>query len=327
MNEILVLAEHRGGTLRDITWELIACGNTLAEQAGCSVSVALLGRDIGQLAEQLASAVGDVVVVDNDRLEHFVSDTYQQALVQLIAQRAPALILMGHTACGLELAPALATSLAIPLVTDCVGLTFEGDALTATRQLYGGKVSADVLCKPSDRYLATIRGGAFPADESPAAAGTISTAEVTIEEDDGLKRFIEYLECEAGEVDITQSDVIVAVGRGIKEQKDMAIVEEFASSIGGVLACSRPIIDKKWLPKDRQVGSSGKSVRPKLYIALGISGSFQHLAGIKSGGTIVAINKDPNAPFFTVADYGIVADLFKVLPVLKTKIEELRQGS
>lgn len=323
MADILVLAEHRGGALRDITWELIACGNELARQAGGSVSVALLGSGVGELAEQLAARGANVVLVDNERLANFVSDDYQQALLQIIAQRGPAVVLMGHTACGLELAPSLAASLAAPLISDCIGLAMEDGALTATRQLYGGKVNAEVICKPSDRYLATVRSGAFEAVEA-GQGGAVETADVTFEADTGLKRFIEYLESEVGEVDITQAEIIVAVGRGVKEQKDMELVEDFASAIGGVLACSRPIVDKKWLAKDRQVGSSGKTVSPKLYIALGISGSFQHLAGIK-GGTIVAVNKDPNAPFFTVADYGIVADLFKVLPVLKDKILEIKQ--
>ncbi len=324
MADILVLAEHRGGTLRDITWELIACGNELAQQAGGSVSVALLGSGVGELAEQLAARRANVVLVDNERLANFVSDDYQQALLQIIAQREPVVVLMGHTACGLELAPSLAVSLAVPLISDSIGLAMEDGVLTATRQLYGGKVNAEVVCKPSGRYLATVRSGAFEAVEA-GQGGAVETAEVTFEADTGLKRFIEYLESEVGEVDISQADIIVAVGRGVKEQKDMELVEDFASAIGGVLACSRPIVDKKWLAKDRQVGSSGKTVSPKLYIALGISGSFQHLAGIKSGGTIVAVNKDPNAPFFTVADYGIVADMFKVLPVLKDKILEIKQ--
>jgi len=189
--------------------------------------------------------------------------------------------------------------------------------------MYGGKVNARVELHEAPSSIVTIRQAAFKAAEAKLK-GEIVKVESPWTEEIAYRKFIEYVEAAIGEVDITQADIIVAVGRGIKERENLPIAEELANSIGGVLACSRPIVDAGWLPKDRQVGSSGKTVKPKLYIAAGISGAFQHITGMKGADTIVAINKDPNAPIFNEADYGIVGDLFKVVPALKGKITELK---
>jgi electron transfer flavoprotein alpha subunit len=192
--------------------------------------------------------------------------------------------------------------------------------------VYGGKVNVKAWLRDSDSYIVTIRPATFEAKEIQPLGGEIAEIESPLVEDIENKRFVEYVQPAAGEVDITSADVIVGVGRGIKDEENMQMVEDLASTLGGVLGCSRPIVDKEWLPKDRQVGTSGKTVKPKLYIAVGVSGAFQHVTGMKNSDLIIAINKDPKAPIFRVADYGVVDDLFKVLPALKGKIEEEKKA-
>lgn len=322
MSEIFVLVEHRKGEIRDITWEMLSKGKQIAESQNSSLTAILLGNGVKKFAEEISAEANETVLVENELLENFNSETYQPVLADLLEERKPLLLLIGHTAAGIDLAPSLAAQLNLPLVTDCIELDFEGDQLAATRQIYGGKVNARVVCQKNETYLATIRSGVFSSEKNSALNGTVSVRDFLFKDDRKRKRFIEYVEAEAAEVDISQADVIVSVGRGIKEEKNIKLIEDLAQAIGGTLACSRPIVDKNWLPKSRQVGTSGKTVKPKLYLAVGISGTFQHLAGIKGAGTVVAINKDPKAPFFNVADYGIVEDLFKVVPVLTEKIEE-----
>jgi electron transfer flavoprotein alpha subunit len=226
---------------------------------------------------------------------------------------------------GMDFAPSLAAHLKMPLATDCIGIEVEGETCSVTRQLYGGKINASVSFVKQGPYVASLRPGAFPVLEKNPLAGEIVSHPSPLADEGLARRFLQYVEAAVGEVDITQADILVAVGRGIKEAANIPLVKEFADAIGGVLACSRPVVDKKWLPKGCQVGTSGKTVRPKVYIAIGISGAFQHVAGMKGAGTVIAINKDPKAPIFNVAQYGIVADLFKIVPVLKDKIKELRK--
>jgi electron transfer flavoprotein alpha subunit len=201
-----------------------------------------------------------------------------------------------------------------------------GEAFSLTRQLYGGKVNATVSFLKKGPYMVTVRAGAFPVLEKGALPGEMVKLPSPLTDEGLARRFLQYVEAAVGEVDITQADILVSIGRGIKEADNIPLVKEFADAIGATLSCSRPVVDKKWLPKDRQVGTSGKTVKPKVYIAIGISGAFQHVAGMKGAGTVIAINKDPKAPIFGVATYGIVADLFKIVPVLKDKIKGLKKS-
>jgi len=325
MKEIIVIAEHRRGELRDVTWEMLSKGRQLAESLGAEIGVVLLGKGVNQLADALKPKANRVFLIEDERLEAFNSETYEKVLTQLITERKPFLTLIGHTAMGMDFAPSLATHLKLPLATDCIGIDAAGETFSLTRQLYAGKVDATVSFLKPGPYMITVRSGAFPVLEKDPLGGEIVSlpSPLTIE---GLaKRFIEYVEAAVGEVDITQADILVSVGRGIKDAENIPLVKELADALGGALSCSRPVVDKKWLPKDRQVGTSGKTVKPKVYIAIGISGAFQHIAGMKNSGTIIAINKDPKAPIFGVARYGIVADLFKIVPVLKDKIKEMKQ--
>jgi electron transfer flavoprotein alpha subunit len=325
MKEIIVIAEHRRGELRDVTWEMLSKGRQLAESMGADIEVALLGKGVNQLAEALKPKAKRVFLIEDARLEAFNAETYKKVLTQLITERKPSLTLIGHTAMGMDFAPRLATHLKMPLATDCIGIEVKDETFSLTRQIYGGKVNAEVSFLKKGPYMITVRPGAFPLIEKESLAGELFSLPSPLTDEGLARRFLEYVEAAAGEVDITQADVLVSVGRGIKEAANIPIVKELADALGAPLSCSRPVVDKKWLPKGCQVGTSGKTVKPKVYIAIGISGAFQHIAGMKGAGTIIAINKDPKAPIFSVAQYGIVADLFKIVPVLKDKVKEFRK--
>lgn len=325
MTAIFVLAEHRQGIIRDITYEMLTKAKEIAEKTNTELTAVILGNNIKEKAKLLAEYAQKVLIIEDPKLENFTSDAYQKVLSTLIKEHKPLLTLIGHTSYGIELAPRLAAQLDIPLATDCIDLAFENDMFIVTRQMYGGKVNTKATAHNAQSYMATIRQAAFqPQKPQPPTNGQIIETPSPLTEEATTKRFIEYVLPPPGGVDITAADKLVGVGRGIKDQANMPLIEEFAKTIGAVLACSRPIVDKGWLPNDRQVGSSGKTVKPKLYIAVGISGAFQHVLGMKSSDLIIAINKDPNAPIFSFSDYGIVEDLFKIVPALKNKINELK---
>ncbi len=323
MSGIFVVAEHRKGSLRDVTWEMLARGRQLAAVSGAELSAVLLGYGVANFASALAQRADQVLVVEDKKLENFNSEVYQEALAHLIGEHKPLLSLIGHTAFGMDLAPSLATKLGIPLTTDCTDLQLRDGKLAAVRQMYGGKVNAEIAFSGAPPYLVTVRQGSF-STEAATVTGQTKRLSVPLAEI-ALKKFIQYVEAAIGEVDITQADTLVSVGQGIGDVKNIPVVANLAEALGATLSCSRPVVDKKWLPKERQVGTSGKTVKPKVYLAIGISGAFQHIAGIK-GGTIIAINRDPRAPIFRVADYGIIGDLFKIVPLLTEKVKALRGG-
>ena len=325
MAEIFVLTEHRQGQIRDVTYEMLTKSREIAEKANMELTAVFLGKEVKEKAKVLTEYAKKVLVVEDAKLENFNSDAYQKVLTNLIKENKPTLTMIGHTSYGVELAPRLAAALNMPLATDCIDLTLEGDTLTVTRQMYGGKVNVKATMRKAESYMVTVRQAAFTA-QKPAAPmnGEIIEKPSPLTEEITTKRFIQYILPPPGGVDITAAEKLVGIGRGIKDQSNIPLIEDFAKSIGAVLACSRPIVDKGWLPSDRQVGSSGKTVKPKLYIAVGISGAFQHVLGMKSSDLIIAINKDPNAPIFSFADYGVVEDLFKIVPSLKNKIYEIK---
>lgn len=325
MTEIFVLAEHRQGQLRDITFEMLTKARELAQKINADPVAVILGKSVREHAKSLAEHAEKVLMIEDERLENFNSEAYQKVLSRLIQERKPLLTVIGHTSYGVELAPRLAAALNIPLATDCIDVAFEGDVFTVTRQMYGGKVNVKATLRRSENYMVTVRQAAFQAQKPPTPLnGQIIEVPSPLTEETATKRFLEYVLPPPGGVDITAAEVLVGIGRGIKDQSNIPMVEELAKALGGVLACSRPIVDKGWLPSDRQVGTSGKTVKPKLYIALGISGAFQHVLGMKNSDLIIAVNKDPKAPIFSFSDYGVVEDLFKVVPVLKNKISELK---
>ena len=321
MTGIMVIAEHRKGELRDITFELLNKGSLLAQESELNLTVVLLGHDLNTMTEELKQYANNVLVFEKKEFKTPTSDAYQRVLYPQILSRKPKLVLMGHTSYGVDLAPSLAFELKTPLATDCIDLTFNGDRVTVTRQIYGGKLNVEVILKKAKCYVVTVRPATFEA-AGPGYKGEVEIFDLPTSEIVEKKKFIGYEEPPLGEVDISEADIIVSVGRGIRDEKNLGIIQDLARALKGEVGCSRPIVDKDWLPKDRQIGSSGKTVKPKLYLAAGISGSFQHVMGMKGAGLIIAINKDSKAPIYRIADYGIVDDLFKVIPALTQKIQE-----
>jgi electron transfer flavoprotein alpha subunit len=258
-------------------------------------------------------------LLEDPCLADFNPEFYLVALQKIIRDRRPLVTLLGHTAQGMDLSPALAARLSLPLVTDCLEAQLVDGTLQVQRQIYGGKINASLSVKPSSQYLITLRPGAFPADTVQDKDGLSEIIPAPVWEGLRGRRFLNYLDAQLEDLDIADAGILVSVGRGIGKPESISLVQDFADTIGATLSCSRPVADKGWLPKSRQVGTSGKTVRPKVYLALGISGAFQHQAGMKNSGTIIAVNKDSRAPIFSVAHYGIVGDLFQILPVLMEK--------
>ncbi len=322
-NDIFVIAEHREGELRDITFEILTKAREVASTIGGSVHAVLLGHGADNLAEALKTTADKVIYVENEKLGYFNSEYYQEALSSLFKEREPLLAVFGHTSQSFDLAPSLAVASDVPIITGCSDFRVEGTKVLSTNPVYGGKINAEYSFDAASGGIVALLPGSVAVEEGGKSA-EIEKIQFTFDKEFEEKQFIKFVEAAAGEIDITQAEKIVAIGRGIKEEENLKIIEEFASRIGAVVACSRPIVDAGWLPKDRQVGSSGKTVKPKLYIALGISGAFQHVTGMKASDTIIAVNKDPKAPIFTAAHYGIVDDLFKVVPALQEKVVEMR---
>jgi electron transfer flavoprotein alpha subunit len=322
MKRIIVLLEHRRGVILDVSLEMLQKGAVIAASNGSELIAILLGNNVGNLAAELSQKVNRVLVVDNPYFSNYNYESYLDILTNLIKEQSPELIIIGHTTTGMDLAPGLATHLNLPLITSCIDFQLQDNKLTGIRQMYDGKVNAEVTSAGHPAYVVTVRPGSFPIQEQAKLEGKIESLAIPVKEPVNTK-FIESIEAVLTGVDITKADILVSVGQGIADKKNIPIVEELAVLLNGTLSCSRPIVDKKWLPKERQVGSSGKTVKPKVYLAIGISGSFQHLMGLK-GGTIIAINKDPRAPIFRVADYGIIGDLFQVIPVLKEKVKAIK---
>jgi electron transfer flavoprotein alpha subunit len=323
MSGIMVITEHRNQALTDVSCQVLSKGRQLADQAQMELLAVVAGRDIYAHARELTGWADRVLAVKSDRLEGLLAESYQRLLSHLITEIKPKVVLMGHSSFAMDLAPSLSVELGIPLATDCVDIFWQNGDVLVTRSIYNGKVNATYSFAQSETVLITGRVGEFPVEEG-LRQGQVEEIEFAFEEEFEYKKFEGYLDAETGDVDITQAEVLVSVGRGIKDKKNLEMVEELARVLGGVVSCSRPVVDYGWLPSERQVGLSGKTVQPKLYLCLGISGAFQHLVGMKGARMKVAINRDAKAPIFGVANYGIVDDILKVVPVLVSKISELK---
>jgi len=327
-NDILVFAEHQGGRLTRPTWEAIAGAQHLGQGLSTTVSTILLGNNLGSLAADLsAAAVQEVLTVDSPLLAGYTADGYTAALRAVIEQQKPRLVVFSHTYQVRDFAPKLAASLDRGLASDCLGYRNEAGKLIFVRQVFQGKYCADVELVGEPPHFVSFQAAAFREDAvvrgtSPAPI-TPMVVELTA---DAIRtqpgeRFREAKQA----VDLTQAELIVAVGRGIKAPENIDLAKKLAEALGAELGASRPICDSGWLPMDRQIGSSGQTVAPKLYVALGISGAIQHMVGMKGSNTIVAVNKDKEAPIFEVATYGIVGDLFEIVPPLIEEIGKLKE--
>ncbi len=321
MGEIFVVAEHRQGELREITLEMLFKASELSQALSHTLTAIMIGAGDETFMDDLTKRADRVIAVEDEQLRNFDADLQNEILHRLIEEYRPFLTLMGHTAWGMDLAPSLSIKSGLPLATDCVDIRVEEGRPIVIRQIYSGKLFSRVAFKESEGYLITVRPGAVPPDEIEERDGELVKKEIPSDLPEARKQFVEFLDAGAGEIDIGQADLLVSIGRGIGEQENIEEIKELAELMGGVISCSRPVVDKNWLPKYHQVGTSGKSVKPKVYLALGISGAFQHVAGISGAGTVIAINKDSKAPIFRVADYGVVYDLFKISEALKEKLK------
>ena len=320
----LVFIEHRNGALNKTSLEAIAAAQSLGSQLQQPISAVLLGTDLSALAQEIAGYdLARVVTATNDKLADYTPDGYTDAMERVVRQLDPQLVVMPHTYLVRDFAPKLAARFGKSLISDCIRAQVTGGAVTFTRRIFLGKLDADVVSDGEPPVFATFQSGAYRPDQAAKGSGTpIESIEVEVGE---IRMTPETPFQEVKQaVDLSKADIIVAVGRGIKSKDNLALAEKLAEALGGDLAASRPICDAEWLPIDRQIGSSGQTVAPKLYVALGISGAIQHLVGMKNSGTIVAINKDPEAPIFDIADYGIVGDLFEAVPVLTEEVKKIK---
>ena len=318
---ILVIAEQRDGKLNRASWETIAA----AQQAGGPVKVAVVGKSVDAVAGELAAAdAAEIVQADHDALGDYTADGYVLAAAALIEQEKPSLVFLPHTYQTRDYAPALAARLGRALVTDVTAVRQQDGGLVYTRPVFQGKLNADVAPAGPAPHIVTFQIGAYRADAAKrgASAAPVRKASVDVDASKIRQRPEPPFKEAKQAVDLSQAERIVAVGRGIKGQENLKLAEQLAQAMGAEIAASRPICDSGWLPMDRQIGSSGQTVAPKLYVALGISGAIQHLVGMKGSRTIVAINKDAEAPIFEIADYGIVGDLFEIVPAMVAELNK-----
>jgi electron transfer flavoprotein alpha subunit len=312
---ILVVAEQRGGRLNRASWEVIAAAQQIAKPDAISVVVA--GADVSSVGRDLAAAaVREVVLLQHRGLEPYTPDGFVQAYHRFVEDTAPSLVLLPHTYQSRDFAPALAARLGRPLITDCVAIRQQDDGHVFTRPMFQGKLAADVRPEGEAPHLVSLQVGAYRADQAAKGSAPVRTVDAAVDPARIRQRPEAPFQEAKQAVDLSQAERIVAIGRGIKSQENIALAEKLAAALGAEVAASRPICDAGWLPMDRQIGSSGQTVAPRLYVAVGISGAIQHVVGMKGARTIVAINKDAEAPIFEVADYGIVGDLFEVVPAL-----------
>lgn len=328
--KILLITEQRGGKWNNVSFETLAAAQQIAQQTKGTISGVVIGKGVGALADELAGyQLDDVILIEHDLLAEYTPDGYCIALRQAIENAKPDLVLLPHTYQVRDFAPKLAASMQKGLIGDCIAYRYEnGKPATAgrlifVRQMFQGRTAADVVFTGEPPWIASFQAGAFRGDTAAKRASgkaPVKAASVQLKPEQIRTKPLELFREAKQAVDLTQAPILVSVGRGIKAPENIPMAEKLAKLLGGEISASRPICDEGWLPMDRQIGSSGQTVVPKLYLALGISGAIQHVVGMKGSRTIAAINKDANAPIFEIADYGIVGDLFEIVPAL---IEEL----
>jgi len=321
MAQIFAYITHKEGVADDSALELVAAAKKIDAGASINAVVTGSGANLDTVCNEIASSYTEVWKIDNEALAYPNAETIRKVLVDLLP--ADAIILLPHDTFGMDLGPGLSINMDSSYVADAVGIEgIDGTNLKIVRQEYSGMASTHVLCDISGGAVVTARPGSFQPDESKAAGGQVVDKSGEAGSMAAGRRFLEVVEAEVGDVDITKSEVLVSIGRGIEDEDNIEIAQELADAMGADVSCSRPIVDAKWMEKARQVGTSGQTVKPKVYMACGISGSFQHLGGIKGNPFIVAINKNVKAPIFQVADIGIEADILDFLPELTEKIND-----
>jgi electron transfer flavoprotein alpha subunit len=321
---VLVVMEQQEGVWHKLSWEALAAGLEMGRALGEPVAAAVMGEALDKLETELAAqAVERVLSLRHPMLAAYTPDGYTATLEALIRETKAGWVVFPHTYQVRDFAPKLSTALDCGLIPDVIGLRVEGGAPVFVRQLFQGKLNADVVFEGPPPYLVSVQAGAFRADQLQpgASAAPVERPAMTLEAAQIRTRPLERFQEAKRTVDLASAEIIVSVGRGIKGPENLPMMEELARALGAELGASRPVCDSGWLPLERQVGSSGQTVAPKLYLAIGISGAIQHLVGMKGSRTIAAINKDPTAPIFEVADYGIVGDLFEIVPALTAALK------
>jgi electron transfer flavoprotein alpha subunit len=323
MPRIFAYIMHKGGAVDDSAAELVAAAKKIDATAVPTAILTGSGSELETACSALGSGFSEIWKVDNEALAYPNAELVRQALVRIVPPGS--IVLVNHDHFGIDLSPGLSIKLNSAFASDVLAIDgVEGNALKLVRQEFGGQVNAHMQCDISSGAVINVRPGAFKPLANLPAAGAVVDKSSEVGTLAARRRYLETIVAEAGDVDITKHSVLVSIGRGIQEKDNVALAEELAEVLGAAVSCSRPVVDAKWMPKSRQVGSSGKTVKPKVYLACGISGAFQHLAGIKGGPFLIAINKNPKAPIFQVADVGIVDDLLEFLPELTNKARELR---
>jgi electron transfer flavoprotein alpha subunit len=326
--KILLVTEQRQGKWNNTSFETLAAAQQIATETSGAVSALAVGKGVSALADDLASKnVAEVLKVEHDLLESYTPDGYCVVLKQVVESSKPDLVLFPHTYQVRDFAPKLAAMLGKGMIGDCVGYRNENGKLIFVRQMFQGKTAADVTFQSPAPWFASFQAGAFRADQVAANASgkaPVNPVAVDLKAEQIRTKPLELFKEAKSAVDLTQAPLIVAIGRGIKAPENIPQAEALAKALGGEIAASRPICDEGWLPMERQIGSSGQTVAPKLYLALGISGAIQHVVGMKGARTIVAINKDQNAPIFEIADYGVVGDIFEIMPALTEALEKAK---
>jgi electron transfer flavoprotein alpha subunit len=323
--KILAITEQRGGKWNNASFETLAAAQQIAKETGGALSGVVIGKGVAGLANELAAMkLNEVLLVEHDLLENYTPDGFTLALKQVISQAQPQLVLLPHTYQVRDFAPKLAASLGKGMIGDCIGCRHEGGKLIFVRQMFQGKTAADVTFQGQPPCFASFQAGAFRADLVAAgdSKAPVNSVSVDLKPEQIRTKPLELFREAKQAVDLTQAPIIVAIGRGIKAPENIPRAEKLAKLLGGEVAASRPICDEGWLPMERQIGSSGQTVAPKLYVALGISGAIQHVVGMKGSRCIVAVNKDQNAPIFEVADYAIIGDIFEIMPALTEELEK-----
>ena len=322
---ILVITEHRDGKLTANTREWIVFAQRAGRDLGMPVHAAVLGASGVDLDVLKTAKIDRIVTVDDARLKDYDPDLYVYALKAIAERDQPALIVGGHTTQGMDFMPRLAVALRSPLAAGCVDYEKFGDRLVLTRQVFNAKMNLKTMPKGKTPWLATLVPGSFPGDEmETGGAPVVEPLPMDLTQVTARRRLLGRAQAPKGDVDLASASVIVAGGRGLKQKENFGLISDLADAFGGAVGASRPVVDAEWLPREYQIGSSGQTVAPKLYVAVGISGAIQHLVGMQNSRCIVAINKDPDAPIFKVAHYGIVDDLFKVVPALTKLLRDLK---
>lgn len=324
---IILFIEQRDGAINRTSLEALVAAQQISKGTGDKIQAVILGNSVSNIANDIAAKnLEAVYTVEDDKLDQYTPDGYVAALAQVVEKLDPKFVILSHTYQVRDFAPRLAARFGKSFITDCVGLRLDGSDVVFTRQIFQGKINTDVKVSASAPVFASFQSGAYRADlaEAGQSAAEVKSLEIDLTNVTIRTKPEEKFQEAKQAVDLTQAPLIVAVGRGIKSQDNLPLVEELAETLGAEIAASRPICDNEWLPMDRQIGSSGQTVAPKLYLAVGISGAIQHVVGMKNSQTIVAINKDPEAPIFDIADYGIVGDLFEIVPALTAEIKKAK---